>query len=73
MLRSFALIAIFGGSLGAQEFRSTITGRITDPSAAAVPNATVVLLKLIPAPDTKRCRVRKVFIPFHSFCLELIN
>ncbi|MBS1824348.1 MAG: carboxypeptidase regulatory-like domain-containing protein [Acidobacteria bacterium] len=46
MLRSLALIAIFGGALSAQEFRSTLTGRITDPSAAGVPNATVVIIKM---------------------------
>lgn len=38
-------LATLMGTLGAQEFRSTLTGRINDPSGAAVPGATIVALK----------------------------
>ena len=37
------LVSIACGSAIAQEFRATVTGRITDPSGAAVPNATVTI------------------------------
>src|SRR5438270_7754044 len=42
MTKKFAvLIVLVCGSLFAQDFRATLTGSVTDPSGAAVPNATV--------------------------------
>jgi hypothetical protein len=38
-------LAAFAGSLTAQEFRSTLTGRVTDPSGAVVPGAKVTAIK----------------------------
>src|SRR5579872_4593368 len=37
------LAALAGGVLWAQDARGTITGRITDPSGAVIPNATVLV------------------------------
>ena len=37
------LIGASSGTLLAQEFRATLTGRVTDPSGAAVPNVTVTV------------------------------
>ncbi len=45
MLRKALAVALFSCVLQAQEFRSTLTGRITDPSGAAVPAAKVVATK----------------------------
>jgi hypothetical protein len=39
-LLTFALL-VTAGSLGAQDFRSTITGTVSDPSGAAVPHAEI--------------------------------
>ncbi|MBV8834149.1 MAG: carboxypeptidase regulatory-like domain-containing protein [Acidobacteriaceae bacterium] len=44
-LRRIAIILAFACALQAQEFRSTLTVKATDPSSAAVPNATVVAIK----------------------------
>jgi hypothetical protein len=41
MQRLIALVGIFCALLSAQEFRSTISGRITDPSGAAVPGVKI--------------------------------
>ena len=45
--RSFALVSLllaaFAALVGAQEFRGTITGKITDPNGAIIPGATVVI------------------------------
>lgn len=35
------LISLGAGKLSAQEFRSSLTGQVTDPSGAVIPNATV--------------------------------
>ncbi|MDP9170502.1 MAG: carboxypeptidase-like regulatory domain-containing protein, partial [Acidobacteriota bacterium] len=43
--RTFILLALAVSSLQAQEFRSTLTGRVTDPSGAVLPQATVTALK----------------------------
>ncbi len=43
--RILVLPVILAGLAGAQEFRSTLSGRITDPSGAAVPNAKVIATK----------------------------
>ena len=49
MPRRFALLALIcAWTLPAQEYRSTITGHITDPSGSAVPNVKVTVIK----PDT---------------------
>ena len=40
MLRSILALVILGGALFAQE-QATITGTVTDPSGAAIPNATI--------------------------------
>ncbi|HWB82507.1 MAG TPA: carboxypeptidase regulatory-like domain-containing protein [Bryobacteraceae bacterium] len=46
MFSRIVLLACALGSLAfAQEFRSTLTGRVTDPSGAAVPNANVAAIK----------------------------
>jgi hypothetical protein len=45
MLRQFLALTVFVGALHAQEFRSTLTGRVSDPSGAGVPNASVVAIK----------------------------
>jgi len=42
MLRQVSLITLFCATLFAQEFRSTISGRVTDPSGAAIPSAKVI-------------------------------
>ena len=39
--RVFALLCLVCGGLSAQEFRATLTGIVTDPSGAAIPNANV--------------------------------
>ncbi len=44
-MRQLCLFLVFAGVLAAQESRSSITGRIIDPSGAGVPNAKVVLLQ----------------------------
>lgn len=41
MYRVAVIAALFAGLLGAQEFRATLTGRVTDPSGAAVPGAKI--------------------------------
>ena len=38
-----ALLALLGGAIWAQDTRGTITGRITDPSGAVIPGATVLV------------------------------
>jgi outer membrane receptor protein involved in Fe transport len=40
---ALALAALFGGALGAQTFRGTILGTVTDSSGAAVPGAAVTV------------------------------
>ncbi|MCX6633577.1 MAG: carboxypeptidase regulatory-like domain-containing protein [Acidobacteria bacterium] len=45
MLRQFLAVLVFSCALNAQEFRSTLTGRVSDPSGAAVPNANVIATK----------------------------
>src|SRR5437879_6342100 len=40
------LTAAFACLLPAQEYRSTMTGRITDPSGAAIPGVTVTAIKI---------------------------
>ncbi|HEU0124270.1 MAG TPA: carboxypeptidase regulatory-like domain-containing protein [Bryobacteraceae bacterium] len=42
MMKSIALVGILGAVLCAQEFRSTISGRVTDPSGAAVPGVKIL-------------------------------
>lgn len=42
MLRQVSLLTVFCATLFAQEFRSTLSGRVTDPSGAAIPNAKVI-------------------------------
>ena len=37
------LVAAFAAIVGAQEFRGTITGKVTDPNGAIIPGATVVI------------------------------
>src|SRR5215467_10841279 len=46
MKRAFLLLATLACGVLAQEYRSTITGRITDPAGAAVPGATVTATKI---------------------------
>ena len=41
MSRLAPLVILFAGILAAQEFRSTLTGRVSDPSGAVVPNAKI--------------------------------
>src|SRR5260370_40642318 len=41
LLPVFLLTFLFGIAGFAQEFRATLTGRVTDPSNAAIPNAVV--------------------------------
>ena len=43
--RLLMLVIACGCLLEAQEYRSTLTGRITDPSGLAVPNAKVTAIK----------------------------
>ena len=43
--RILVLLPFFVGLAGAQEFRSTLSGRITDPSGAAVPSAKATATK----------------------------
>ena len=43
--RSLVLAATFAALAGAQEFRSTLTGEVTDPSGAIVANAKVTAIK----------------------------
>src|SRR4051812_20510541 len=38
---ALALLLLLSGGLYAQEFRATLTGTVTDPSGASVPNASV--------------------------------
>ena len=44
MLRLLAAVLLTCALLGAQEFRSTLAGRITDPSGAAIPNIHVLVI-----------------------------
>src|SRR6478736_3502697 len=46
MLRHVLLLAAACLTLQAQEYRSTMTGRITDPSGAAVPGTKVTATKI---------------------------
>jgi len=47
MLRRLVLLVLAGAfALSAQEYRSTITGHITDPTGAGVPNVKVTAVKL---------------------------
>jgi len=41
-----ALILLFGGLAYAQDFRATLIGQVTDPSGAAIPNATVKAIRV---------------------------
>src|SRR6267154_4729340 len=41
LLPALSLLFLFGLAGFAQEFRATLTGRVTDPSGAGIPNATV--------------------------------
>ncbi|MBZ5624003.1 MAG: carboxypeptidase-like regulatory domain-containing protein [Acidobacteriia bacterium] len=43
--RTLILAIVFACLCGAQEFRSTLTGKVTDPSGAVVPNVKVVATK----------------------------
>ena len=43
--RIFAFLILIAGLLMAQEFRSTLTGRVTDPSGAVVAHASVAAIK----------------------------
>lgn len=48
MLRNFFVLALLAGSpisLSAQEYRATLSGRVTDPSGSAVPGAAIVATK----------------------------
>src|SRR5580700_8029950 len=45
MSRLTALLAVFACLLSAQEFRSTLTGRVTDPSGAVVAGAKVAAIE----------------------------
>src|SRR5215469_4350206 len=45
MSRLAALCAVFACLLSAQEFRSTLTGRVTDPSGAVVAGARVAAIE----------------------------
>ena len=42
---TLVLVTMTATFLSAQEFRSTIMGRVTDPSGAGVPNAKVAAIK----------------------------
>ena len=44
--RILAIAVLFTGWAGAQEFRSTLTGKVTDPSGAVVPNVEVIATKV---------------------------
>jgi hypothetical protein len=44
-MRQLCMLMVIAGVLAAQEYRSTVTGRIIDPSGAGVPNAKVVLVQ----------------------------
>ena len=46
MLRRVLLIATFACFAQAQEYRSTLTGRITDPSGSGVPSVNVTATKI---------------------------
>src|SRR5436189_5868176 len=41
--KAIRTVLLLAGSVAAQEFRATLQGTITDPSQAAIPNASVVL------------------------------
>jgi hypothetical protein len=41
----FAILSVFICLVPAQEFRSTLTGKVTDPSGAAVPGVTIIAVK----------------------------
>src|SRR5689334_3596743 len=43
---ALALPLLLVGGLFAQEFRATLTGTVTDPSGAAIPNATVKAINI---------------------------
>jgi hypothetical protein len=43
LLRVCSLLCLVVGLLGGQEFRSTLSGRVVDPSGAAIPNIKVVV------------------------------
>ncbi|MGJ5818749.1 carboxypeptidase regulatory-like domain-containing protein [Paludibaculum fermentans] len=45
MLRRITLLALMAGLLSAQEYRGTLSGRVTDATGSAVPNAQVLLTK----------------------------
>jgi len=42
----FACLLVFGGSLSAQEITGTLSGTVTDSSGAAVPGASVTILRI---------------------------
>ena len=44
ILGALALAAVLSGGMLAQKTSGTVTGQVTDPSGAAVPNATVTLV-----------------------------
>src|SRR5580700_3749324 len=45
MSRLIAVFAVFACLLSAQEFRSTLTGRVTDPSGAVVAGAKIAAIE----------------------------
>lgn len=45
-MQLFVLFALLSACAFAQEFRATLTGRVTDPSSAAIPNAAVAVRNL---------------------------
>ncbi|MCU1239065.1 MAG: hypothetical protein JWP63_7032, partial [Candidatus Solibacter sp.] len=70
MKRSISVIvfcAVFSGLVFAQEFRSSLTGRVSDPSGLGVPNAKIVITKT----DTNS-RSQTVSAPDGSFSVPAL-